>query len=177
MATFRWQVFLANLNPVIAARPTFMWLVFLILTPGCSNNTDLNNREKSRSGFDSEKKINDWVAMWNSYDLSRVEKLFLTDSTVTYFSSEKEGLIKGIEAVIEHHKGFGFVEGGKAQPNKLWLEDVHTTVRSNVAVVSGIWYFLNQSEGEDQTSKGPFTAIYVQDENEYRIAHMHFANY
>ena len=160
-----------------AVRPTFIWLVFLFLVKGCSSNADLNNGGKSNSDFDTEKQMNNWVAMWNSYDLSRVEKLFLTDSTVTYFSSEREGLIKGIEAVIEHHRGFGFVEGGKAQPNKLWVEDVHTTVRLNVAVVSGIWYFLNQSDGEDQTSKGPFTAIYVQDENEYRIAHMHFSNY
>lgn len=158
-------------------RPTFLLVVFLFLITGCTNSPDLNNGEKSSSDFDSKKQINVWVAMWNSYDLSQVENLFLTDSTVTYFSSEKEGLIKGIEAVIEHHKGFGFVEGGKVQPNKLWVEGVHTTVRSNVAVVSGIWYFLDKSEGEDQTSKGPFTAIYVLDQNEYRIAHMHFANY
>lgn len=115
--------------------------------------------------------------MWNSYDLSQVEKLFLNDSTVTYFSSEKEGLIKGFEAVIEHHKGFGFVEGGKVQSNKLWVEDVHTEVRSEVVVVSGIWYFLNKTGEEDMTTKGPFTAVYVQDDDEYRIAHMHFANY
>lgn len=37
--------------------------------------------------------------MWNSYDLTLVDHLFLADAYVTYFSSEKEGLITGIEAL------------------------------------------------------------------------------
>jgi hypothetical protein len=32
--------------------------------------------------------VDDWVALWNCYDLSRVPELFLNDERVTYFSSE-----------------------------------------------------------------------------------------
>jgi hypothetical protein len=42
---------------------------------------------------------------------------------LTCLSSEKEGVIKGFEAVREHHEEFGFVEGGKEQHNTFWLED------------------------------------------------------
>ena len=69
---------------------------------GCRNEKPLIN-------FDPEEAVSTWVSMWNSYDLSLVDELFLTDPTVTYFSSEKEGLIKGIDAVSKHHAGFGFV--------------------------------------------------------------------
>ena len=60
---------------------------------------------------------------------------------MTYFSSEKEGLIKGIEALRDHHQGFGFVDGGKDQPNKLWVEDLHTSNYGSVVSVMGLWYF------------------------------------
>ena len=56
-----------------------------------------------------------WVEMWNSYDLDEVKELFLDDTRLTYFSSEKEGVIRGMEAVLEHHRGFGFVPGGESK--------------------------------------------------------------
>ena len=117
-----------------------------------------------------------WVAMWNSYDLDQVDKLFLSSSQLTYFSSEKEGVIRGMEAVREHHQDFGFVAGGKTQENKLWVDDVQTDVFGKNTVVTGIWFF-ERSSGEIQ--RGPVTIVYtyVQTEDEYRIAHMHFANY
>jgi hypothetical protein len=34
------------------------------------------------------KLVDDWVAIWNSYDLSKVSVLFLDDVSVSYFSSE-----------------------------------------------------------------------------------------
>ena len=37
--------------------------------------------------FDA-KLVDAWVSIWNSYDLSKVEELFLNDSRVAYFSSE-----------------------------------------------------------------------------------------
>jgi len=55
--------------------------------------------------------------MWNSYDLSMVDTLFLTDDRLTYLSSKMEGVIRGVENVREHHRGFGFVVGGKDQDN------------------------------------------------------------
>ena len=117
-----------------------------------------------------------WVAMWNSYDLSEVDQLFVTDSRVTYLSSEKEGVIVGFDAVREHHAGFGFVEGGKEQGNKLWVDGVRTSVFEASAVVGGIWYFQRTGESE-KVQRGPFTLVYVKIGDEIRIAHAHFANY
>ena len=115
-----------------------------------------------------------WVAMWNSYDLDQVEALFLTDHRVTYFSSEFEGVISGIEAVRDHHRRFGFVSGGKASDNRLWLEDIHTTPLDQAAVALAIWHF-RRATGE--MMRGPATFVYVMDEGSYRLAHLTFGNY
>jgi len=125
--------------------------------------------------FNTEELVNAWCAMWNFYDLTLVDQLFLVDAHVTYFSSEKEGLITGIEALRDHHRGFGFVEGGKDQPNKLWVEDLYTSNYDSVVTVMGIWFFRRGRS--DQVQKGPVTIIYVQTDKCYRIAHMHFAHY
>lgn len=127
--------------------------------------------------FNTEEVVSAWVSMWNTYDLSLVDQLFLADARVTYFSSEKEGLIKGIEALREHHQGFGFVEGGKVQPNKLWVESLHTMVYGPVAIVNGVWFFRRGSDDSGEPQRGPVTIVYVQIGDEYRIAHMHFAHY
>ena len=134
-------------------------------------------REASTPTFDAEKTVGPWVALWNTYDLSMVDSLFLPDARLTYFSSEKEGLIQGIEAVREHHVGFGFVEGGKAQENELWLEDLHAESFGNTATVTGIWYFRSVSGDSSTTSRGPVTFVYVSEEGTYRISHVHFASY
>lgn len=136
-----------------------------------------NAAKEQKLEFNTEDLIGTWVAMWNSYDLFMVDKLFLTDSTVTYFSSEKEGLIRGIDAVREHHAGFGFVEGGKVQENRLWLEDVQTDIYGSAEVVTGIWFFRRGPEGSDDIQRGPVTFVYVQKVSEYRIAHVNFGNY
>jgi hypothetical protein len=81
----------------------------------------------SDRGFDPGL-IDSWVSLWNSYDLSMVERLFLDGPRVTYYSSEKRGLIRGMDALLKHHEEFGFVEGGKDSPNSLWLEDTQTEV-------------------------------------------------
>lgn len=140
-------------------------------------NAKRNPKDESKPNFDTEELVSAWVFMWNSYDLSLVDELFLTESHVTYFSSEKEGLIKGINAIRDHHKGFGFVEGGKVQPNKLWVEDLHTIMYGPVGIVTGVWYFRRGEKDTGKTQNGPVTIIYLQIEDEYRIAHMHFANY
>ena len=64
-----------------------------------------------------------WVGLWRNYELRRVRELFLPDARVTYLSSEREGLITGIEEIIEHHAGFGFVQGGVEPELELWVED------------------------------------------------------
>ena len=121
--------------------------------------------------------IDSWVGMWNSYDLRMVDELFLQDSRVSYFSSEKQGLIQGIKAVREHHSGFGFVDGGKTQENKLWVEDVHIQNFGSAAVIAGIWYFQRASEDAEAFQKGPFTFVCVRQDRGWRLAHLNFSEY
>ena len=139
------------------------WLVVLVLAG-------------SQSSFDEADHVGRWVAMWNSYDLDEVENLFVADARVTYFSSEKEGLVHGIDAVQEHHRGFGFVSGGRTPEQELWVEDVRTDDFGETAVVTAIWYFGNR-ESKSEAQRGPMTMVYVRVANEYRLAHLHFANY
>ncbi len=133
-----------------------------------------HDMKSSDNGFDPAF-IDEWVNIWNSYDLSTVDDLFLADSRVTYFSSEKEGVIKGIEALRDHHRGFGFVEGGKCQPNRLWLEDIHIEDFGQVAIVTAIWCF--QRGSSEKVQKGPVTLVYLPTEKGHKIAHANFANY
>jgi len=121
------------------------------------------------------KLIDAWVSMWKTYDLSLVDGLFLNNQTVTYFSSEKEGVVKGIVALRKHHEEFGFVRGGKVQPNRLWLEDADIEQHGPTAIVTAIWCF---KRGDSETvRRGPVTFVYVHSGKEYRIAHAHFSNY
>ena len=118
--------------------------------------------------------VDEWVSLWNTYDLSRVGELFLNDGRVSYFSSEKEGAVRGIQDLIEHHRGFGFVPGGKRQPNRLWLEDVHIEEYGACAVVTAVWCF---QRADSPVQRGPVTMVYVDDGGGYRIAHANFGNY
>ena len=122
----------------------------------------------------SKKIVDEWVEIWNNYNLDRVQDLFLTDERVTYFSSEKKGLIKGFDNLVEHHRGFGFVEGGKDTGNRLWLEDTEIEEFGDVVVVKADWIF--QRKGSDKQQRGPVTIVYVL-KDKYRIAHAHFNNY
>jgi hypothetical protein len=118
-----------------------------------------------------------WVRMWTRYDLSQVDKLFVADSSVTYFSSEREGLLRGIADLCRHHEGFGFVPGGKEQPNRLWLEELQiTAVGADAAIATATWYFAGGG-ATDPPQRGPVTFVLVRRGDRYRIAHAHFANY
>jgi len=118
-----------------------------------------------------------WLELWSTYDLSLVDELFVTDSSVTYFSSEREGLITGIEAVRLHHEGFGFIPGGRPSEQDLWVEDIHTTVFWPTAIVSGIWFFGDRDAAPEDAQRGPFTFVYVQRGDTYRLAHVNFGTY
>ena len=156
-------------------RFTFSFVIIIFVTGlFCAKQ---NSPGKVPNDFDAEKIIAEWVKMWNDYDLSMVDKLFVNDETVTYFSSEREGLIIGIDSLRKHHEGFGFVSGGKKQKNRLWVEDINVSLFENTPVITGIWYFENPGQKAREVQKGPFTAVYIRKEGEYRIAHMHFANY
>jgi ketosteroid isomerase-like protein len=127
--------------------------------------------------FDTEAHVAAWVELWNTRDLAGVDELFVNDSTVTYFSSEREGLIQGFAAVRAHHEGFGFVAGGTEPDQELWVEDVRSAVFGNAAVVGAIWLFGDRASPPDSISRGPMTVVYVWAGDRYRIAHMHFAEY
>lgn len=117
-----------------------------------------------------------WVGLWGSYDLDLVPVLFLRDDRLTYFSSEREGLIRGFEAVLEHHRGFGFVPGGAARDTSLWVDDVVITDVGAIAVITAIWHFGDPAFPGD-AQRGPMTAVAIQATDGYRIAHMNFATY
>ncbi|MCJ7588708.1 MAG: tetratricopeptide repeat protein [Candidatus Aminicenantes bacterium] len=118
-----------------------------------------------------------WNAMWNAYDLAPVDKLFLNDDRLSYFSSEKKGLIQGMAALKVHHRGFGFVPGGKSQESRLWLEDVRVVdLGSGQAfLVTATWGF-DRDQGPETAQRGPVTFAIVKTESGFRIAHAHFAN-
>lgn len=127
--------------------------------------------------FDTDRYLSSWIRLWNTYDLALVDELFLTDSTVTYFSSEREGLITGIEDVRSHHEGFGFVAGGRAAEQELWVDEIHTAVHGPAAIVTGLWFFGLRDSEPEQIQRGPFTFVYVLKSGEYRLAHLNFGTY
>ena len=137
-----------------------------------SGNTEPIN--SLRMPIDAEEWVEEWVKFWNTYDLDQVDELFLHDDRLSYFSSEKEGAIFGFDAVREHHKGFGFIPGGKEQPNKLWLEDLHFADLNSSVVVTGIWYF---QKPDSPKQRGPVTIVYIRQGDRFRIAHMNFSEY
>lgn len=139
-----------------------------------------------------------WVEMWNAYDLDQVGVLFLTDERVTYFSSEFQGVIQGFDAVLEHHRGFGFVPGGEVRGTRLWVEELTEDVFGNAAVLTGIWYFQRgepavatgdfEPQGGPGTGRegggaapppqrGPVSFVCVREGGRWRFAHMNFGNY
>jgi hypothetical protein len=124
--------------------------------------------------FDGAREVRAWVEMWNRFDLDRVDALFVRDARLTYFSSEKPGRIAGIEALREHHRGFGFVPGGAERGSRLWLEAVQGHTFGRVVVVTATWFF--QRAGSATSQRGPVTLILVNEGAGCRIAHAHFAN-
>ena len=119
--------------------------------------------------------VNRWVDMWNNYDINQVPELFSNDERVTYFSSERTELIKGIKNLLEHHKAMGFVSGGRESGNKLWLEGIEIERYESTDVVKGVWLFTR--EGSESTQKGPVTFVYVDEGAGSKIIHAHFSNY
>jgi hypothetical protein len=71
----------------------------------------------------------------------------------------------------------GFVAGGEAPAQELWVGDAHASVFGPTAVVTAKWYFGDRTAPPDSVQRGPMTAVYVWSSDRYRIAHMHFADY
>ena len=82
-----------------------------------------------------------WVGLWGSYDLDVVGELFVRDDRLTYFSSEFEGLIRGYDAIVEHHRGFGFVPGGTKRDSVIWVEEAEFVELGTTVMIGAIWYF------------------------------------
>jgi hypothetical protein len=124
--------------------------------------------------FDGAREVRAWVEMWNRFDLDQVDALFVRDARLTYFSSEKPGVISGIDALREHHRGFGFVPGGADRGSRLWLEAVQAHTYGPVVLVTATWLF--QRAGAATPQRGPVTLVLLGEAGQCRIAHAHFAN-
>ena len=156
-------------------------ITFLLLLTAC-------NMKKSESIILDQKAvltqdginpvIDKWLKLWETYDLNMLDAIFLQTKDLTYFSSEKEGLMIGYQHLKLHHSGFGFVEGGKQPEKSLWLEDMETKIYGETAMVAAIWYFGDKNIVKDSVSNGPVTFIFIKDKQDnVKIAHTHFANY
>jgi ketosteroid isomerase-like protein len=148
--------------------------ILILFNTSCQSAGD---HQTAQPEFDTQAHVDAWVELWNTYDLSRLEELFLWDSTVTYFSSEREGVIQGPAGLREHHRGMGFVDGGKPAEQELWVEDVESGVYGSTAIVTAVWFFGDRGDPAESVQRGPMTMVYVRANGGYRIAHMHFANY
>lgn len=122
--------------------------------------------------------VDRWLTLWSSYDLNLLDSIFWKDADMTYFSSEKRGLIKGFNEMRPHHEGFGFVSGGMKPSKELCLEDIDVTLQPDFAVVGAIWYFGDRTLPKDSVQNGPVSFVLLRNnEGVVKIAHTHFANY
>jgi len=124
-----------------------------------------------------ERLIEQWEAMWNSYDLDEVSRLFLDDDGLTYFSSEKQGVIQGMSALLDHHRGFDFVSGGQPKGTRLWVEDLTVAAFEDMAVLTGIWLFASADPSGEEPQRGPVTFVCVKREGVWKFVHMNFSTY
>lgn len=117
-----------------------------------------------------------WTLSWNLYDLDLVRKLFESSRRTTYFSSEKPGRIQGMDALLDHSKGFGFVAGGNVSDNRLWLDGFSVLGAPDMAMITAFWYFDRDVAGPGPAQKGPVTFVFIRDGEKWKIVHAHFAN-
>jgi imidazolonepropionase-like amidohydrolase len=128
-------------------------------------------------GFTTPRQALDaWLAVWRRYDLDGVRDVFLDDASLTYFSSDSEGVKQGLEAVLEHHRQLGFVPRGFQPEQELWVEDTLIADFAESAVVTGVWYFGNRVAREG-AGRGPLTMVLERTSNGYKISHLNLANY
>jgi ketosteroid isomerase-like protein len=149
-----------------------MVLLLFGLVAGCGPQTETLHPPEGPQAL-----LDEWVGMWNSYDLNQVGQLFLNDHRLTYFSSEREGVIRGMEALVEHHEGFGFVPGGDERESKLWLEELETDVFGDAAVATAIWFFQSDPSAPQDPQRGPVTFVCLWTDLGWRFTHMNFSAY
>ena len=169
------------INPNIACyQPAPMKYIVLLLcvitlTWSCSQPKPESN---DLSQAEVNELMNQWLDLWATYDVNKLENIFWNDPQHTYFSSEKRGLIKGFDQMKPHHEGFGFFAGGKQPSKSLWLDETNITIHPGFAAVEAIWYFGDRSLPQDSVQNGPVTFVVIKDkEGKAKIAHTHFGNY
>lgn len=159
----------------------FTAMALVILTSTCNSvkqKEENTSAPKKITQGEVEQVMDNWLKLWATYELSMLDQIFYESEDLTYFSSEKEGLMIGFEELIPHHVSFGFLEGGKKPEKSLWLEDIDIRLYGESAVAGGVWYFGDKEVAKDSVSKGPVTFVFLRnDEGEVRIIHTHFANY
>jgi hypothetical protein len=117
-----------------------------------------------------------WLGMWRRYDLDQVDDVFVDDDAVTYFASDREGLIEGIDAIRAYHADLGFVAGGFQPESELWLEQVTIADFGESAVIGATWYFGNRLNRQ-AAGRGPLTIAIASTSAGPRISHINFGNY
>ncbi len=85
-------------------------------------------------------------------------------------------MLEGYDAVVEHHRGIGFVSGGFQPERELWLEDTLIADFDDSVVVTAVWHFGN-SVSRRSAGRGPMTMVLVRTSAGYKISHLHMANY
>ena len=136
-----------------------------------------NQTMPSRKTSATTRLIAGWTRFWNTYDLDELGVLFVMDERVTYFSSEKQGLLRGPAALRQHHIGFGFTPGGKASANALWLEQIaEGRLDRRTVLVTAIWCF-RRATTPDVVQRGPVSAVVIRTPRGPRIVHMNFSTY
>ena len=130
-----------------------------------------------RPGAESPSDLLDaWLTMWRRYDLDRVRDVFLNDDALTYFPSDAEGLITGIDAVLTYHEGLGFSSGGFQPDDELWLEGVTIVNLGESAVIGATWYFGSRAN-RPAAGRGPLSMLLTRTSAGLRISHLHLGNY
>lgn len=124
----------------------------------------------------AQQALDAWLGLWRRYDLDQLGDVFLRDRVLTYFASDSEGLIEGWDAVRQYHIERGFVSGGFAITDELWLEDALISDFEDTAVVSAVWHFGNPVQPAE-AGRGPFTMVLVRTPAGYRVSHVNMANY
>jgi tetratricopeptide (TPR) repeat protein len=135
---------------------------------------DLERSQPDRANVLSA--LSAWMLSWNTYDLDLAAALFARGPETTYYSSEKPGRIEGFEAVMTHHRGFGFVPRGRASDARLWLGDIDVRDGGTLAVAAATWFFDREVASGTAAQRGPVTFILQRAADGWRIVHAHFAN-
>ena len=144
-------------------------LIFVSSLPGCDKSTEIQAEDVRNT-------VNRWLDLWSSYDLDLIPDIFWQSEDLTYFSSEKEGVLAGYSSLLSHHEGFGFQSGGAEPSASLSLADQQITILDDLAIVTAIWYFGDPEDPEVQ--RGPVTFVITESNSgQVKIAHAHFANY